>query len=78
MKTFEGTFTVKWGKNHVGSKRPLTIDCENFGVCKLEMLRIKDAFMTHGEDASVADIFGTKSYIGVPATYVTFDVHERN
>lgn len=75
MKTFEGTFTVEWGT--CKSKRPFTIEAEDFGACKIEMLDIKDSYKTYGDRADLAEIYGTQQYIGVPATYVTFDVHEQ-
>ena len=27
MKTFEGTYTIKWGKNTTLDIRPITFDC---------------------------------------------------
>ena len=35
MKTFEGTYTIKWGKNTTLDIRPITFDCIPVGGINL-------------------------------------------
>jgi hypothetical protein len=49
MKTFEGTFTIKWYKNDHGDVRPLTIDCLPVELNSRKN-EIKEAFMKLGEN----------------------------
>ena len=77
MRTYEGTFTVKWHKNDNGSRRPITIDCNDKQELDKELKRIKNAFMTEGEHHLSAAIYGTQDKIGVPAHSVKFDISER-
>lgn len=49
MKTFEGTFTIKWTKNSTPDTRPITIDCEDKEELQKEQQRIKDMF-SKGDD----------------------------
>lgn len=77
MKTYEGSITVKWHKNDIGIRRPITIDCES----KEEMQRIcnevKTKFLEMGEDPLLAEKFVTHRLVGVPAMSVKFDISER-
>ena len=77
MKTYEGTFTVKWHKNDNGSRRPITIDCNDKQELHKEIRRIKNAFMTEGEHPLSAAIYGTHNKVGVPAHSVKFYISER-
>jgi len=64
MKTFEGSMTIKWHKNDVGDKRPLTIDVDNKIDLMTEKNRIRNAFLTEGEN-------------GQKAHSITFELTER-
>jgi hypothetical protein len=77
MKTYEGTFIVKWHKNSNGSRRAITIDCNDKQELNKQLKRIKNNFMTKGDDPLVAAIYGTHDKVGVPAHSVKFDIHER-
>jgi hypothetical protein len=51
MKTFEGTITIKWYKNDsYGDRRPITIDCEDRDELNKRLSKIKNDFMTKGDD----------------------------
>lgn len=72
MKTYEGTFTIKWYKNDGGDRRPITIDCEDIAALRREQARIKAEFMTKGDDPTYPQYHGE----GLPYS-VTFDMCER-
>lgn len=44
MKTFEGTYTIKWGKNTAPDIRPIVFDCETEEELKKEQQRIIAAY----------------------------------
>ena len=50
MKTYEGSLTLKWSKNGAADKRPLTIDTDSKDTLKVELDRIRVAFLTKGEN----------------------------
>jgi len=49
MKTFEGTYTIKWGKNTTLDIRPITFDCISKEELRKEQQRIVVAF-SEGDD----------------------------
>ena len=53
MKTFEGTYTIKWGKNTAPDIRPIVFDCETEEELKKEQQRIIAAY-SKGDDKSCA------------------------
>jgi len=53
LKTWEGSFTIKWYKNDSGDRRPLTIDAKSDADFNTELKRIKHAFMTKGEKGKI-------------------------
>ena len=77
MRTFEGTFTIKWHKNDRGSMRGITIHCADRDELRKEQERIRNAFIQKGECPTVAHVYGRVRYVGVPAQRVTFDMTER-
>lgn len=54
MKTYEGTFTIKWWKHDRGDVRAITIDCADKSELKEKTDKAKRAFMTIGEDGRLA------------------------
>jgi hypothetical protein len=49
MKTFEGTYTIRWGKNTALDIRPITFDCMSKEELQKELQRIIVAF-SKGDD----------------------------
>ena len=49
MKTFEGIYTIKWGKNTTLDIRPITFDCISKEELRKEQQRIVAAF-SEGDD----------------------------
>jgi hypothetical protein len=72
MRTYEGTFIIKWYKNDNGDRRPITIDCEDMAALRREQVRIRHEFMTEGDDPAYQFYHGA----GLPHS-ITFDMHER-
>lgn len=53
MKTYEGTFHVKFHKNLYGNKLPITFDCENKQELLEEQKRIKKVYIEEDKAISV-------------------------
>lgn len=75
MKTYEGTFTIRWHKN-IWDIRPLTIDSEDREALHAELVRIREEFNTKGDDPKCPQ-YRTWQEKYVPPYKITFDMHER-
>ncbi|MBK7883477.1 MAG: hypothetical protein IPJ81_06560 [Chitinophagaceae bacterium] len=75
MKTYEGTMTIKWYKNHSGDCRPLTIDCKDKIELNKELKRITEAYKTLGDSPEYH--LAKSCNIGTPAFSVNFDLSQR-
>ena len=53
MKTFEGIYTIKWGKNTAPDISPIVFDCESKEELKKEQQRIIAAY-SKGDDKNCA------------------------
>lgn len=76
MKTYEGTFTIRWTRHAAPDIRPLTVDCENCTSLRAELTRISTSFNENGDDPQSPQYRSWHSE-HLPPYRITFDVHER-